>query len=327
LTARARDPDRWASFRQALVLARLLRTARPDHLHAHLRRGGDVARLTDALTRCGYSFTAHARDIYVRNADLPAKLAAASFVVTVCEYNRALLARIEPRCSERIRVLHPFLGRDLFLSAPAAPARATQGQPLRFVTICRLVPKKGVAVLLDALHLSAHSGQQLHLTIAGDGCERGRLEQQIQALDLGAQVTLAGAVDAAGVRRLLMEADCFVLASLVAPDGDSDATPTVLGEAMALGVPVVSTRVAGIPEIVPKGAGLLVKPADPRALADAIATIASLSPAERRAMGQRGRAFVESYWNGARDAPKLVAWFQQAASERLNAAKSRPNTR
>jgi colanic acid/amylovoran biosynthesis glycosyltransferase len=123
------------------------------------------------------------------------------------------------------------------------------------------------------------------------------------------------------VRRMLLTADCFVLAAVIAPDGDSDATPTVLGEAMALGLPVISTRVAGIPEIVPEGAGLLVRPGDPQALAEAIAQVAALADAERHAMGQQGRAFVHRHWNGARDAPALAAWFQQAASGHL-----RPST-
>ena len=99
------------------------------------------------------------------------------------------------------------------------------------------------------------------------------------------RVSLLGAGGPAEVRALLENSDCFILASLLAPDGDSDATPTVLGEAMAVGLPVISTRIAGIPEIVPENAGLLVAPGEVEPLAEAIATMAGLPPEQRFAMG------------------------------------------
>lgn len=313
---RARNPRHWTALRHALVLSRLLHSHSTDHLHAHLSFGSDVAWLTSALTGLGFSFTAHARDVYVRNADLPAKLAAARFVVTVCEYNRIRLSRMQPRCADRIEVLHPFLSRELFLSDVAAPTQLNEGQPSRLITICRLVPKKGVDVLLDAMHRLARADQRLHLTIIGDGRERQHLEQQVCALGLNEMVSFEGAVDAAQVRRTLLIADCLVLAAVVTPDGDSDATPAVLGEAMALGLPVISTRVAGIPEIVPEGAGLLVQPGDAEALADAIAAIGKLSPEARRAMGEVGRAFVHAHWNPDLDAPRLALLFARGKVDR-----------
>lgn len=85
---------------------------------------------------------------------------------------------------------------------------------------------------------------------------------------------------------------------------------------MAVGLPVVSTRLAGIPEIVPEGAGLLVEPNDPRALADAIASVALMSSEQRRAMGERGQAFVRAHWNSEGDALRLSALFHVAVVSR-----------
>ena len=138
----------------------------------------------------------------------------------------------------------------------------------------------------------------------------------IKELNLCENVSLPGPMGALGIRDLLSSCDCFALASVQVENGDSDATPTVLGEAMAMGLPVVSTRVAGIPEIVPEGAGLLVKPSDATALADAIEAIFKLSPKARRAMGEAGRAFVHAHWNPDLDAARLARLFAQGKADR-----------
>jgi glycosyltransferase involved in cell wall biosynthesis len=114
-----------------------------------------------------------------------------------------------------------------------------------------------------------------------------------------------------------------VLASVKAPDGDSDATPTVIGEAMATGLPVISTTIAGIPEIVPEGAGFLVPPGDSAALADAIEQIARMSPAARKAMGLRGRAFVLDRWNPASGAERLKALFSEAITTKAGCPRQK----
>ena len=304
----------WVFLGKALVMARNLAKTRSEHLHAHLYHGSETAWLVHRLTGIGYSFTAHARDIYVRGENLPRRLADAAFAVTVCDYNRARLAALCPQAADRIHVILPFLHPSL-LTADSAPS-APEAGPLRLICVCRLVPKKGVDVLVNSIAHLRHRNIPVQLEIIGDGRNRNNLASQIERLGLSEEVSLSGSLGPAAVRDALASSHCFVLASVKAPDGDSDATPTVIGEAMAKGLPVISTTIAGIPEIVPEGAGFLVPPGDSASLADAIEQIARMSPAARKAMGSRGRAFVLDRWNPASGAERLKALFSEAITTR-----------
>jgi colanic acid/amylovoran biosynthesis glycosyltransferase len=307
---RRRDPDLCRLFPAALLANRASARLHLDHLHAHLRTGSDCLWLAGRLSGRRWSFSTHARDIHVWNRHLTPKLADAARVVTVCEYNKALLAdRLGGDGTGKIDVIRPFLAPEL-LAAPLPSAAG--GEVFRLVCVCRLVPKKGVDVLIEALALLQERGVPAALTIVGDGPQLRSLTALAERLGLDAVVTFAGPADAAGVRASLAAAHCAVLAARRAADGDSDATPTVLGEAMAMGLPVISTRLSGIPEIVPPAAGMLVVPEDSSALADAIAAMAAEPPERRREMGQAGRAFVLAHWNGARDAHRLARVFQAA---------------
>lgn len=239
---------------------------------------------------------------------LARELAAADFAITVCQHNKGLMCAREPRSAGKIQVIRPFLSAELLRKPPRACANADP--PLRLLSVSRLVPKKGAHVLVEAVRKLRSRGIAVRAKIVGEGRERPRLEAVIAALDVGAHVALVGAKQPKAVHTLLDGADCFVIASVPAPDGDADAAPTVLGEAMAKGLPVISTRLNGIPEIVPEGAGLLVAPGDAGALADAIAEIASMSAEQRRAMGARGRQFVQEHWNGDKDVHRLIALFR-----------------
>lgn len=312
LVSSRHDSELWEALWQALRISRVAERLGLDHLHAHLRFGSDCLWLVGQMTGRRWTFTAHALDIHVNNRYLTEKLAEAAQVVTVCDFNKAVLrSRMGTAGEDKIHIIRPFLAPEL-IDAVLQPPLATKHDELRIACVCRLVPKKGVDVLIQAVALLRDRALKVRLTLVGDGPERQRLGTDIANAGLGARVWLAGPANAAGVRELLVMSDCFVLASRSAPDGDSDATPTVLGEAMAMGLPVVSTRFAGIPEIVPEGAGLLVPPGDAAALADAIAEIASMPAARRRAMGECGRRFVREHWNGDKDVHRLLAIFQTA---------------
>ncbi|WP_295887771.1 glycosyltransferase [uncultured Thiohalocapsa sp.] len=303
----------WRVFTRAVLVARQAERDGLGHLHAHLLMGTDVAWMTHRLTGIGFSFTAHSANIFVpkKTVLLGPELCDACFAVTVCESNRRLMATYAPAAFKKIQVIRPFLRRALLADPPIG--RTGEGNcPLQLVSVSRLVAKKGVEVLIRAVKRLSDRGIAVQTTIVGDGEERARLTALIESLGMAGQVSLPGATDAAGVQALLAAADCFVLASVRADNGDSDATPTVLGEAMAMRLPVVSTQIGGIPESVPEGAGVLVPPDDPQALADAIAAVAALSPEERRRMGARGRAFVEAHWHPDKDAERLDALFEHA---------------
>jgi glycosyltransferase involved in cell wall biosynthesis len=311
LVAASGDADLRIALRRALVLAPLIAAAQPDHLHSHLYRGSNTLWLLNRLTGVSYSLTGHARDIYLKTRYLSRKLAAADLIVTVCDANRTRLARHLADGDRRIRVIHPFLDRSLFDAARLTGAPIRNDGPLRILCVCRLAPKKGVDVLLRALSLLRGNGLSMSAIVIGEGPERDRLAALREQLRLTDSVAMPGARAPTDVRAAMQASDCFVLPARIAANGDSDATPTVLGEAMALGLPVISSRIGGIPEVVPTDAGLLVRPGDPEALAAAIAAVAAMPVDERRAMGAGGRSFVEQHWHPDHDAKRLAALFRE----------------
>lgn len=288
-----RDRKALVTVLRALHIVRISHALGVRHLHAHFAVSRDAVTIAALISGVPFSFTAHAQDIYVSNRFLRQSAIGARFIVTVCEFNRLLLANYLPAGNvDKIHVVHPFLDLDLF-APDAHPRSGEPGQDtFHIATVCRLVPKKGVEVLLEELHLLAEKGIAFQATIVGDGPEYARLRELLSALELTGKVSLPGSRNSAAVRSLMRDIDLFVLASRRTPDGDSDATPTVLGEAMAMGLPVVSTRLSGIPEIVPEEAGMLVEPENAYALADAISHLIRLPHHRLARMGRRGRAFV-----------------------------------
>ncbi|MEO0913564.1 MAG: glycosyltransferase family 4 protein, partial [Pseudomonadota bacterium] len=180
-------------------------------------------------------------------------------------------------------------------SCPARYAEARRGEgPLRALFIGRLAAVKGVPVLLEALR----DVPEVALTLIGDGPERAALEAE--AGPLGDRVTFLGYRSQAEVAEALAEVDLLVLPSF------AEGVPVVLMEAMAAGLPVISSRVAGIPELVEDGvSGLLLPPGDAAALAEALRALAA-DPARRAAMGAAGCARVEAEFNLGREVPWLA---------------------
>ncbi len=281
--------------RLAMVLAALVRQEGIDHLHAHFAsRAGHVAVLAACLSGCPYSITAHAKDIYHRDVDarlLRLKIAWASFVVTVTDYNRRylqeLVAEIPGAGAKIVRI---YNGVDL---TGFSPGNRPQRTPPRIVSVGRLVEKKGFRVLLEACRLLRERGYEFHCEIIGGGPEEHLLQTHILTEGLQDTVTLVGLLATEEVAERLRDATVVVLPCVPASDGNIDALPTVLLEAMATARPVVSTRMSGIPEIVVDGeTGLLVSPGDAQALADSLATVLD-HPADADAMGRAGRRRAE----------------------------------
>jgi glycosyltransferase involved in cell wall biosynthesis len=272
-----------------------LRDTNVAHLHAHFATW--AARTADSLSaKLGvpFSFTAHAHDIYhqdVDRASLAATIERAAFVVTVSEANRRYLDEMVTGAGRTGRVLRLYNGVDLaqLRPAPQQPAAA------RVVCVGRLVAKKGITFLVDACARLKATGRAVECVIVGDGEERAALQQQIAAAGLDRHVILAGAGSHRETLHMLRSATVCVLPCIVAPDGDRDGLPTVLLEALALGVPIVSTTLPGVREIVRHGeSGLLVPPSDAAALADAIdAVLSSRALRARFALAGARRAHVD----------------------------------
>lgn len=251
------------------VAERAVRLGMP-RLHAHFAtRATTVSCLASAISGIPYSFTAHAFDIYKSNARprvLRHKIQAADLVITISEANRDFLGEIAPDCADKIRLLHNGINLSEF-----TPNGRPADSPFRILSVARLVEKKGLAVLIEACHELHRRGQSFQCSIIG----RGRLRPQLQALirqwDLGASVKLLGARTQNEVLQYYHRSHLYVLPAVVGSDGNREGLPVSIVEALACGLPVISTRVAGIPEVVEhERNGLLVGQGDAMGLADAL---------------------------------------------------------
>ncbi len=178
----------------------------------------------------------------------------------------------------------------------------------------RLEEKKGFPDLLHACQQLKQRGHQFRCVIYGDGSLRTELGALVQHLDLSNHVTLAGACTQQELRRMLPQAAIFALTPFVTADGDRDGVPTVLAEAMACGVPVVSTTVAGIPELVTHGYnGLLTAPHDIENVTAALAALLN-DEAKRRQLGSGARNTVIEHFDLRAGVQQLAQLFQAMAT-------------
>lgn len=285
------EEPRWSDFFQAGYLAWRLETQRIRHLHVHFaNQPAGVAELAHAFSGISYSITAHAKDIYLSPPDILArKMHSARFVVTCTEYNRKFLDDIGSHGTPIHRIYH---GIDPQRFCPPAGQPRT-GDPCPIIlSVGRLREKKGFLTLLHACHLLSRQGYRLRCEIVGYGPQQAELEQRITALRLHDTVFLIGRLTQEALLDRYRQATLFVLPCQVMDDGDRDGIPNVLMEAMAMQLPVVSTPVSGIPELIEhQRSGLLVPPQNPQALAEALRWLLE-QPHWRQALGQAGRTRV-----------------------------------
>lgn len=279
-------PNRIRRFGQALVLAAEL-PADVTRLHAHfLHTPASVARYAALLRGLPWSGSAHAKDIWTTPEwEKREKLASCEWLVTCTAVNRDHLAALAP--PGRVELVYHGVDLARFPQQPSS----RDGEPVVILSVARLIEKKGVEVLLEAL---ARISPELRWKFVqvGDGPLAGRLHRQASALGLSEKITWRGALTQDQLLIEYRKADLFALASRVARDGDRDGLPNVLLEAQSQGLPCVATRVSAIPELVRDGhTGLLVEENDPEALARALEVLIS-SPARRRALGAAGQARV-----------------------------------
>jgi glycosyltransferase involved in cell wall biosynthesis len=295
-------------FAQAAYLACLSPAGNDvSHLHAHF--GNDpttVAFFTSWLNGICYSFSAHAKDIYVQDrAFLQEKIARARFVVTCTEYNTNYLQSLRDQSGGATVIRRCYHGVDLRLFSP--PAKRSPNAVPRILSVGRLVPKKGFPVLLQALRRLRLQGFDFRCTIVGDGPLAGALHNQIAAASLDDWVQLIPSMSQGELLQHYRSADVFALACEVDRDGDRDGVPNVILEAMAMTIPVVSTRVSGIPECIEHGLnGMLVAEKDAAALCEAMAKILS-SPKLARQLGRAGRKKVLHDFDARRNIAEIDA--------------------
>ena len=308
-------------FLQAVAVADRLRdAAEVRHLHAHFCHGATtVAWLAAMIAGRTFSFTAHAKDLYTPSLNpaglLRRKLAAARFAVTCTEANRQFLLQ-HAGSTPVFRVYHGLNAEfAALMSRQIDRARRPAGaSPLRIVSIGRHVGKKGFDLLVDACARLVRRGIAVEATIIGErGDQTDAIAAAIARAGLHDRVKLLGPMSQADLLVALRGATVFCLPCRVSDDGDRDGIPNVLVEAMATGLPVVTTDVSGIPELVHDGVtGVLVPPERADAIADALLRIHH-DPELARRLGETARAVVAEQFDGDRLIGDLFSLFRRVA--------------
>lgn len=316
-------------FLKAVELADRLVRQGIGHVHAHWATyPTTVAMVISELTGLSYSFTAHAWDISLIRTLLPEKVRRARFVVTCTRENQAALRAMLPKREEhKIYLNYHGIPVKRFASVD----RVASGD-VPVITACgALFERKGFADLVRACGILKRRGRRFRCFIIGEGPQRRQLERLVAAEGVGEEITLLGAVPQAEVIRHYARSDLFALPcltrSLRVPDHEADLVkaieawfegkgsiikdgiPNVLVEAMAMGIPVVSTRISGIPELVQDGTnGFLVPPRQPVRLAQAIECLL-LDPDLRKRLGEKGASDVRSGFDRKKNAMALAGIF------------------
>ena len=295
--------------REALWLGPRLQAAGVRHVHTHFV--GPSACTAWWLRRdfgITYSITAHANDFLSDEEEAPGRdalLRDADFVVAVSDYSRRLLAEMFPGA----RVVRVYNGMSLAGFPPREPVT-----PPLLVSVGRLVEKKGFADLIEVCRLLRAQGVDVRCKIIGDGPLEGDLRARIAAAGLAGAVELAGAQAQPEIRAALAAASAFVLPCVEEKAGGMDILPTVIMEAMAARLPVVSTTLAGIPEMVVEGkTGLLVAPGDAAAAAAAVRSLLD-DPDKARAMGEAGFRHAAAVFSEDVTIPQLLGLLRAASA-------------
>ncbi|MCK6483669.1 MAG: glycosyltransferase [Phycisphaerae bacterium] len=298
---------------QAAMARRWAERRGVTHVHCHF--GGYAARVAFLSRLMGgpsFSMTLHAFDIFRRDVDaalLREMIETSAFTVTVSRFNERFLRDVIGASALKIRVLYNGLPLERFAFHAAPRSSRT------IVAVGRLIEKKGFTHLVRACAILAQRGALDRCDIIGDGREKDALKALIRELGLSGVVRLTGPQPIERVAAALTEASAFALPCVAAQDGNMDALPTVLLEAMASGCPCVSTRLSGIPEIIEdKASGLLVEPGDEAGLADALERVMTDAALARR-LALAGRQRVERLFDVRNSVATLSDWLQSAAAD------------
>jgi colanic acid/amylovoran biosynthesis glycosyltransferase len=315
------------SMRDLVALARAVRRLDPDVLHCHFGPNGAMAADLRATGAIGVPIvtTYHGIDLSrilvehgVRFYERLFRHGALHLPVS----HRFAETLVSAGCpGERTRVHHMGIPLDQF---PYRERRHEPGAPVRMLSVARLVPKKAIDdAVRAALRLRA-AGHHIRYTIVGDGPQRPFLQTLIDEADAGSDVRLLGWRTIDEVRRLADEHDLCVAPSVTAADGDQEGIPTTIMEGMASGMPVISARHSGIPELVEDGrTGLLVAEGDVDALTEAMRRLC-VSPADWPAYGRAGRAVVERDFDASKLNDRLAGLLEAAASAEVPPADAGP---
>jgi colanic acid/amylovoran biosynthesis glycosyltransferase len=302
-------------FPKVVCMANLMRSDGVSHIHAHYATYPALAAwIIYKLTGISYSVTAHAHDIYVDRTMLSPKIRDASFVVAVSEYNRLFLSKhLGEWVLNKCHVIHCGIEPDRYQPSENKPSTRFE-----IISIGSLQPYKGQSYLVEACVLLQQRGIPFRCRIIGGGELYSELERLIARYNLQNKVVLTGPLTQEYVAKMLGEANCYVQPSIIAPSGKMEGIPVSLMEAMACGLPVVATRISGIPELVHhEKTGWLVPEKDSVALADAMAFVFSYKE-QARVLAEAGRQLVLESFGIVGNTEMLYLLFKKHVGVTLN---------
>ncbi len=290
-------------FVEAVILGRWMESLQVQHLHVHFaNQAATVGLIASRVFPIGFSITVHGPDEFfdAPGCLLKEKIARASFICCIGYFARSQLMRLAPPSQwSKLEVAPLGVDTSVFTPRPLRPAAA----PFEILCVGRLVPAKGQHVLLGAVDYLVKAKRSVRLRLVGDGPDRESLAREAVNRGLGPHVIFEGGVNHDRIREFYAAADAFVLASF------AEGVPTVLMEAMAMGIACVATFVNGIPELIRNEVdGILVAPADDRALSRAIERLID-DPELRGRLGDAGRRRVVDEYNLDRNAARLAQIF------------------
>ena len=276
-----------------------------DHIHAHFStNAATVAMLCRRLGGPRYSFTVHGPDELEELAanSVAEKAEHATFIIAITDYCRdRLLAHLPSHLADRIRVVPCGIDLADYPVEPSPPPMSA-----RLLSVGRLCPQKGQVEIPAAVATVMRDHPGLSVVLIGDGESRAAIEREITGTGTGGRVKLLGWRTNAEVRRRIGETRALLLPS------HAEGLPIVIMEAFAMGRPVITTRIAGIPELVDEKCGWLIAPGDADGLAAAIASAMAATKAALAKMGREGRKRIVARHDIDKIAPKLIALFEGA---------------
>ena len=290
-------------FTEALMVGQWMRRNRQCHLHVHLgSQAASVGLFVRRVFGFGYSLTVHGPDEFydAQGQYLAQKIAAADFIVCISSYARSQLMKLSPVIHWN-KLVVSRLGVDPLLFSPPSARPA----PDIFEILCvgRLTPAKGQHLLIDALERLAQQGRRVRLRLVGSGPDESSLRERAANSEFPECVAFEGADNQDRIRSLYAAADIFCLPSF------AEGIPVVLMEAMAMGIPCVSTHINGIPELIRNGIdGLVVAPSDLDALVQALAKLMDDKPL-RECLAAGGRTRILEQYDLRRNVVELARIF------------------
>ena len=285
------EGGKFSQFLQAVYFSGLVQEKGIKHIHAHFAsEPSGLAELVSRLCGISYSISAHAKDIYLQNkSSLRRKIDHAKFVVTCTDYNCRYLQSINQSKTPVYRLYH---GIDSARVASENEHSLVQSTVMRILSVGRLREKKGFPTLLAACHLLHQSGYKFQCDIVGYGPDMENLQALIDCYNLNDCVRLLGKLTHEKLVAIYRRTAIFALPCQIADDGDRDGIPNVLMEAMTFAIPIVSTNVSGIPELIENNkTGLVVDAKNKQALFNALRRLLD-NPELCKQLGEAGKQCV-----------------------------------